>query len=255
MKYQYLLGPLQSRRLGLSLGINLFEKKTCSLNCVYCECGPTLKTTTIRREYVPTESVIKEIDDYFNGATVFPDSLTFSGYGEPTLHSGIGRIISHIKTKYPFQMVTLLTNATLFSDEFVRKEVRDCDMIIPSVDALSEKVMDIIYGNPDPPVNPELFMNGLLELKSEYRGKLAVEMFVIEGINDTEEELKLLKDFFMDLKPDEIQLNTLDRPAAYHWVKKADASCLEKIADYFNDFHVQCVLNVGDSSSKKFFDR
>ncbi len=241
MRYNYLFGPLHSRRLGLSLGINLFTEKTCSLNCVYCECGPSATTTVERREYVPTADVLAEIDHFFASNETHPDSLTFSGLGEPTLHSGIGGIITHVKNRYPSQRVTLLTNATLFYDPAVRQEVLGCDMIVPSVDALSPAVFAKMYGKPHPSLDPECFKRGLLALKQEYRGELVVELFVIGGLNDTESELTLLRDFFRQLAPDLIQLNTLDRPAAYDWVREAGDDALLYVKSFLAEFKVQVV--------------
>ena len=112
---KYLFGPVNSRRLGRSLGIDLLPYKTCSLNCIYCECGDTTQCVNIRDEYVPTLDVITEIDAYL-GSSPELDFVTFSGSGEPTMHTGIGKIIDHIKTLYPLYRVAVLTNSTLLSD-------------------------------------------------------------------------------------------------------------------------------------------
>src|SRR5512137_761562 len=112
--YPHLFGPVFSRRLGRSLGVDLLPHKTCSLNCVYCECGPTTRLTTSRAEFAPVETIVAELDQYL-GARPDLDYLTFSGSGEPTLYAGLGRIIQHLKSKHPRYRVAVLTNGTLFS--------------------------------------------------------------------------------------------------------------------------------------------
>ncbi|MGB4279225.1 MAG: radical SAM protein, partial [Methanoculleus sp.] len=115
MAYRYLFGPVPSRRLGISLGIDLVPHKTCLFNCVYCECGRTTNLTCERREYVPTNEVIAELDEFLATAPDL-DYVTFAGSGEPTLHSGIGEIISFIKDRYPCYRVAVLTNSALFTE-------------------------------------------------------------------------------------------------------------------------------------------
>ena len=134
MKNRYLFGPVPSRRLGLSLGIDLFPHKTCSFNCVYCECGATTNLTVLRREYVPTRGVIKELDNFLLEKPNL-DFITFAGSGEPALHSRIGDIISFIKDKYPQYKVCVLTNGSLFYLKSVRDALMRADKVIPSLDA------------------------------------------------------------------------------------------------------------------------
>jgi len=241
MNYRHIFGPIRSRRLGISLGVNLFERKTCSLNCVYCECGKTDITTIERREYVPTQEVVQELDHFFSVTDQKPDFVTFSGSGEPTLHTGLGDIVAHLKIEYPSQKVALLTNATLFKDQSVRNAVLNFDLIVPSVDAISPAAFQRIYGAPHPSLNPADFKEGLLSLRKEYTGSLVVELFVIHGLNDTAEELALLKEFFYQLSPDAIQLNSLDRKAAYDWVKEANMDTLLSVREFFREFRVEIV--------------
>src|SRR5208337_2577115 len=132
---KYLFGPVNSRRLGISLGVDLVPFKTCSLNCVYCESGATTA------EYVPTDDVISELDRFLSVSPNI-DVITFSGSGEPTLHAGIGRIIGHLKLKYPAYKVAVLTNGTLLWNPGVRKSLARADMVIPSLDAVSPGVFN-----------------------------------------------------------------------------------------------------------------
>jgi len=135
--YKYLFGPVPSRRLGMSLGIDLIPHKICSLNCIYCECGPTTKLTLERKEYVPYDDVVKELDNYFSN-NPNPDYITFSGSGEPTLNSRIGDVLEFIKLKKPDIPVAVLTNGTLFYQKQLRAELFNADLVLPSLDAASE---------------------------------------------------------------------------------------------------------------------
>src|SRR5210317_1036745 len=135
--YKHLFGPVPSRRLGISLGVDLVPHKVCTLNCIYCECGSTTLLTLDRAEYVPLSEVMDELTDYFEYSPD-PDFITFSGAGEPSLHSGIGQILKFIKKLKPGIRVALITNGTLFSDPLVRKELQDVDVVLPSLDAATD---------------------------------------------------------------------------------------------------------------------
>ena len=139
MKFKHLFGPVPSRRLGVSLGIDLVPYKTCTLDCVYCECGKTTNLTLERREYVPTDEILSELNEYLKNSPD-PDYITFSGSGEPTLHCGIGEIINFLKQNYQEYKVAVLTNGTLLYRKEVRDEVKNADLIIPSIDCVSGEV-------------------------------------------------------------------------------------------------------------------
>ena len=138
MHYKHVFGPVPSRRLGISLGVDLVPSKTCSLDCIYCECGSTTHLTVKRKEYVPTLDVIEEIRQCLDQAPEL-DYVTFSGSGEPTLHKGLGRIASFIKQNYPNYNLALLTNGTLFYQEDVRRDASGTDLVIASIDAGSQE--------------------------------------------------------------------------------------------------------------------
>jgi sulfatase maturation enzyme AslB (radical SAM superfamily) len=135
--HRFLFGPVNSRRLGRSLGVDLLPFKTCSLDCIYCECGWTTDRTIARGELVPTSKVIAELDDYLP-ANPDVDYVTFSGSGEPTLHTGTGTIIEHLKRRYPKIKVAVLTNGTLLGDPVVQSEVAEADLVVPSLDGATE---------------------------------------------------------------------------------------------------------------------
>lgn len=233
MKYNHLFGPVPSRRLGASLGVDLVPLKTCTLNCVYCECGETTNLTVDRKEYVPLQPVIDELDNYL-GQKPKLDYITFSGSGEPTLHSGIDQIINFLKSNYQQYKICLLTNGTLFTDSFVRSTVREIDLIIPSLDAASEKTFQQI-NRPHANINCTDLIGGLIKLRHEYSGKITLEIFVVPGLNDNSEELALLKEAVKKISPDRVQIGTLDRPGTEDWVEAADMEDMRQIAAYIGN--------------------
>jgi wyosine [tRNA(Phe)-imidazoG37] synthetase (radical SAM superfamily) len=217
MKYHHLFGPVPSRRLGTSLGIDLTPDKSCTLNCLYCECGKTDELTLERREYVSTEAVIAELRDYLSAVPEL-DSITFSGSGEPTLHSGIGRIIAMLKDEFPSYRVTVLTNSTLLSDAGVREELLRADVVVPSLDAVSEDVFRKI-NRPRAGLRSADLIDGLAAFTHEFHGEIWLEVFIIPGINDSDEEIELFRYTFERLRTTRIQLNSLDRPGAVDWIQ------------------------------------
>ena len=136
-KYKTLFGPVPSRRLGISLGVDLVRHKTCSLDCVYCECGATTRLTTKRREYVSVDRVKEELAVYLSRHEKI-DYITFSGSGEPTLNDGIGDVMHFLKSDYPQYKIALLTNSTLFDHSEVRRQIKDADVVMASLDAATK---------------------------------------------------------------------------------------------------------------------
>ncbi|GAB7015011.1 radical SAM protein [Methanogenium cariaci] len=228
MGYQYLFGPVPSRRLGVSLGIDLVPHKTCSYNCIYCECGKTTCLTTERTEFYPTDAIIREIDDYLSTGPQL-DFITFSGSGEPTLHSGIGRIARHIRETFPDYRMALLTNGSLFNDPEVRAEAADVHVIVPSLDAVSESVFEKI-DRPCASITAADVVSGLVSLRKEFTGEIWLEIFIIPGLNDTDEELLFLRDAIAEIRPDRVQLNALDRPGIADWITVPTVEEMDRIA-------------------------
>ena len=228
MPYRYLFGPVPSRRLGRSLGIDLVPQKTCAFDCVYCECGQTTNLTCERREYVPTDRVIAELDDYLATAPDL-DYVTFAGSGEPTLHTGIGDIIAFIKDRYPRYRVAVLTGSALLADPAVRAALIRADLVVPSLDAISEEVF-LKLNRPSPGITAGRVLAGLTAFSREFPGEVWLEVFIVPGQNDTEEELLLLKDAVAAISPDRVQVNTLDRPGTDIRVRPASPRTLERVA-------------------------
>jgi len=242
MQYNYLFGPVPSRRLGISLGVDLVPMKTCTLNCIYCECGESTNLTLERKEYVPFTTVKKELSLYFENNPV-PDYITFSGSGEPTLNSRIGDVLNFIKNYIHDIPVALLTNGTLFSQKQVREDIKAATVIIPSLDAATEKVFRKI-NRPSPHLKVDKIIEGLIQLRKEYRGKLWLEIFIVPGMNDTEQELTALKQAIDKIEPDQIQLNTLDRPGPVPTLRAATRQELEHVIDFWQIENAAIIADV-----------
>lgn len=237
--FRYIFGPVPSRRLGMSLGLDIIPLKTCSLNCVYCECGKTTIHTLERDEYVPLKDILDEIDRYLAPHPEL-DVITFAGSGEPTLHSKIDLIINHIRTNYPHYKIALLTNSTLLHQEEVRTSIMWVDYILPSLDAASQATFEKV-NNPVKELSVATIIEGLKKLAFEYRGALWVEVFIIPGINDTANELFLIKKALKEIHPIRVQINSLDRPGTCDWVKPASPDQLNSIANFFLPLPVEII--------------
>lgn len=240
-KYRYIFGPVPSRRLGSSLGVDLVPKKVCTLDCVYCESGRTTKKTTERKEYVRFEDLTRELDDWFS-KNPEPDYVTFSGAGEPTLNSRIGDIIQHIKNKKPDLPVALITNGTLLSDPVLREEVMDIDLLLPSLDAATQEVFEKV-NRPAGSLTAEEYIGGLITFSREFTGKIWLEVFVVPGINDHEQEIRAIREVILQIAPDRVQVNTLDRPGTEESLVAATAEELEYFVKMLDMDHVEIIAS------------
>ncbi|MEJ2657115.1 MAG: radical SAM protein [Desulfobacterales bacterium] len=241
MQYHYLFGPVPSRRLGISLGVDLVPMKTCTLNCIYCECGKTSHLTLERKEYVSFEDVKKELIHYFEHHAR-PDYITFSGSGEPTLYLKIADVIHFLKDRASAIPVALLTNGTLFSQRQVRKDVIDAAVVIPSLDAATEKTFKKI-NRPSFQLRLDGIIDGLVQFREEYKGKIWLEIFIIPGLNDSCHELDALKQAIKKINPDQVHLNTLDRPGTVSTLRAATREELEHVLDVFQMENVVIVAD------------
>lgn len=249
--YKHLFGPVPSRRLGISLGVDLVPHKVCSLNCIYCECGSTTRLTLERDEYVPFDEVLEELKDYFE-KNPDPDFITFSGAGEPTLFSRIGEILSHIKELKPSIKVALITNGTLFSDPALRRELMDVDVVLPSLDAATDTAFRKI-NRPRKDLNVKQYVSGLIDFKKEFKGEFWLEVLILPGYNDDPENILALKKAIQSIAPDRIQLNTLDRPGVIDGLRPATREELEDIARQWDVEHVEIVVPVAEREESKAF--
>ncbi len=217
--YKHLFGPVPSRRLGMSLGVDMVPRKVCSLDCVYCEVGRTTLLTTERKEYVAEREIKEELNDFFSRHPD-PEIITFSGYGEPTLNSAIAGVIDFLKEKKSQLPIAILSNGTLMGDPAVRKAILRADIVLPSLDAATEEVFRKI-NRPAGALDLQGYIQGLADFRKEFSGKIWLEVFILPGFNDHKAELDALKKAILKIKPDSVQLNTLDRPGTEAGIRSA----------------------------------
>ncbi len=221
-------GPVPSRRLGLSLGVDLIPAKTCTYDCLYCEVGKTTRLTVNPLPFVPVREVAKEVKAKL--LNVVPDAITLAGSGEPVLHSEIDRIIAAIK-EITETRVAILTNGSLFFRDDIRRRVREADIIIPTLSTAFEQTFKRIH-RPHPALNLDGIIKGLKDLRNQYNGLMFLEVILLAGINDTEKELVALKKVLRDISPDKIQLNTVVRPPADAQAESLDIWKLTEIMEF-----------------------
>jgi len=217
----YVFGPVPSRRLGQSLGIDTIPLKTCNWNCVYCQLGRTMPLTNERREYVPAEDILLEAEQMLKYHTYGEiDWVTFVGSGEPTLHSRLGELIRGVK-KFTNLPVAVITNGSLLYLPEVRKELSVADAVLPTLDAGTPDLYRSI-NRPHPQATFERLVDGLIAFRKEYRGKLWVEVMLIRGLNDTSQVLEEIAKILQKVKPDAVHINLPTRPPVETWVQPTD---------------------------------
>jgi wyosine [tRNA(Phe)-imidazoG37] synthetase (radical SAM superfamily) len=209
---------------------------------VYCECGLTTNLTTQPAEYVPTQEVLDELDNLLSTNPPL-DFITFSGNGEPTLHSKIFEIAEHIKSNYPQYKICLITNSTMFTHpDFMQKIINNqnsaIDVIMPSLDAVSQPVYEKI-DQPESSIKAQAVTEALIDFSHQFKGKIWLEIFILPGVNDTENELKQFGVALKRMRVDKILLNCLDRPAPYQWVKPASIEQMQRVKNFFSEQDIE----------------
>lgn len=225
----YIFGPVPSRRLGRSLGIDLVPFKTCSYDCIYCQLGRTTCKTMERREWVPLEKILQELKEKLASK---PDYITLGGSGEPTLYSRLDELITgiHAITDTP---VAVLTNGSLLWRKELRDQLADAQLIIPSLDAGDAAMFEAV-NRPHPDISFEQMVEGLKLLKAEFKGKYWLEVFIDGGYTGIDAEVRKIADHVVEIKPDRVQLNTVTRPPAEEYSCKVNLEQLTEFAQMFN---------------------
>lgn len=202
-------GPVPSRRLGFSLGVDIIPYKVCSYNCIYCQLGKTTNKTLRRRSYVNPASVLKGIKTAISENKKI-DYITFSGSGEPTLNKDLGTMIQKAKkiTSIP---VAVLTNGSLLWRKSVREDLASADLVVPSLDAVSAGIFKKV-NRPATGLNVKKVLDGVKKFTEHFDGEIRLEIMLVKAINDSEKEIKKINEFEKDLKIDKIELNTVIRP-------------------------------------------
>ncbi len=230
--HHYVFGPIPSRRLGRSLGVDVIPRKLCNLNCIYCEVGRTDKWTMQRSEYCPVKEILEEVEEVLRDHREI-DYITFSGAGEPTLHSKLGELIRAVKRMSGLP-VAVITNGTLLFLPEVRKDLLEADVVLPSLDAVSPRLFRRI-NRPHPDLRIEDVIEGLKSFRREFRGQIWLEILLVKGLNDQRSEIEQLRRVVRELQPDKIQLNTVVRPPAEPDAEPVDEAVLRGLCEFFGE--------------------
>lgn len=224
--HRYVYGPVASRRLGFSLGVDIIPFKTCSLDCIYCQLGSAGKTIARRGSWFPPGEILGQIKAAV-GSGQRIDVITFSGSGEPTLSRDIGRLIRAIKrmTRIP---VVVLTNGTLLTRKDVRRDLAAADIVVPSLDAVTAAAFKRV-NRPHASLEIRKIIDGLVRFREEFPGELRLEVMIVKGVNDSPAGIRAIKAAVGRIRPDRIELNTVVRPPADRGAKPLGAAALRKI--------------------------
>lgn len=225
--FKYIFGPVFSSRLGISLGVDLVGANICSFDCLYCESGKTEIKTVDRSAYVSPDKIMQELEAWFEQASQELDHITLGGPGEPCLNSSLGDIIISIKKSYPDIPLAVLTNASMLSRSQVRNELLQADVVLPSLDTMVEEEF-IKLNRPHPEIRLAEVVQGLLDFKKEYPGKIFLEVLLVPGINDSNANYRLLRDFRNSLRPDRVDIAAMSRPGAYLFAQKNNSLSLDE---------------------------
>lgn len=228
--YKYLFGPVPSRRLGRSLGVDLTPFKTCTLDCVFCQLGCTTHKTFARKEYVPVKDVKSELSRWVKGGGK-TDYITLSGSGEPTLHSRFGEVLRFIRERTPFPSV-LLSNGTLFWQPAVRKSACQANIVKLSLSAWDQFAFEHV-NRPHPDLKFSQIVDGYRAFRDEFQGKLWIEVFLLWGMNSVRCDVEKIAKLAKTIRADEIHLNTAVRPPAEKFAVPVPRKQMEAVAGLF----------------------
>ncbi|MGB9743900.1 MAG: radical SAM protein [Desulfurella sp.] len=242
---EFLFGPVPSRRLGLSLGINIIPHKTCNYNCVYCEVGKTTNLTNKRQSFYNIEDIKKDFVEHVDKVGKF-DFITFSGSGEPTLNKDLGELIKFVKS-FNKAKIAVLTNGSLLYDQEVRRELYEADVVIPSLDAAIESTFKRI-NQPHKELNLKNIIEGLKLFTQEFSGEVWLEIVFAKGINDKKHDIEALIKAIEYIKPKKVQIGTIERPPAFNGIQKLSNDELMSIYMALKDYNVELIKPFADKN-------
>lgn len=228
-------GPVPSRRLGYSLGINHIPAKHCSYSCVYCQVGRTTQMEVERKEFFPVDQILgdverKIIESSKTGIEI--DYLTFVPDGEPTLDKNLGKIIEKL---IPFGIpIAVISNASQINRQDVQEELLRADWVSLKVDSVDEPVWRKI-NRPHHGLSLTHILNGMLSFRKSYHGELVTESMLVSGLNDNKMEARQLSNFLLELRPFKSYLSIPTRPPAEQWVTTPSPDALEEVLRVFSE--------------------
>ncbi|MCX6573011.1 MAG: radical SAM protein [Candidatus Aminicenantes bacterium] len=223
---RFVYGPVASRRLGFSLGVDIIPFKTCTLDCVYCQLGSTGRSTVRRRSWCPPEAILAQIKEAIDSGQRI-DVITFSGSGEPTLSRDLGFLIRSIK-KMTGIPVAVLTNGTLLGRRDVRRDLAAADVVGPSLDAVPAALFRRV-NRPHASLDNRKVIDGLVRFRDEFAGEIRLEIMLVKGVNDSPAAIEAVKKALVRIRPDRIELNTVVRPPADRRAGALSAAGLARI--------------------------
>ncbi|OPY80382.1 MAG: molybdenum cofactor biosynthesis protein A [Syntrophorhabdus sp. PtaU1.Bin058] len=229
---RYVFGPVPSRRLGFSLGVDIIPSKYCCYDCIYCQIGKTTNHGIERKSFFDPYAIVSEVIEKVSTSDHI-DYITFSGSGEPTLNSDLGLMIDEIKRSVHIP-VAVITNGALLSQDDVRKDLLTADVVLPSLDAVSEDIFRYI-NRPHLQIEIQSIISGLELLRKDYRGQVWLEIMLVKDINDDEEELGKLKEVIDLIHADKVQLNTVTRPPSEEITGRLTREELEKVCRFLGN--------------------
>lgn len=230
--HTFVFGPVPSRRLGFSLGVDIIPHKYCNFDCVYCQIGRTTNNNARRKKFFEPDDVVEEISRLVSSVGE-ADYITFSGSGEPTLNENLGTIIRKVKKAVTIP-IAVITNSSLLGVEEVRNDLLGADVVLPSLDAASQEIFNRV-NRPQVGIQLQNIIQGLEAFRKQYSGLIWLEIMLINELNDTPDELGKLRTLVNHLKPDKIHLNTVTRPPSEKETRPLDERKLEKIRKMFGD--------------------
>ncbi len=228
----HIYGPVPSRRLGYSLGVDILPFKTCTLDCIYCQLGRSRQKDIKRKSYFCPEEILAQIKEAVESGQRI-NYITFSGSGEPTLNTILGPLIREIKklTNIP---VAVLTNSSLLKKAEVREALKKADLVVPSLDAVTQDIFTRI-NRPHVSLNVKDVIQGLQVFRQEFSGKMWLEVMLVKDLNDSPAHIQKLKETIALIKPDKVQLNTVVRPPAEGFAQPLDQERMEEIRGQLGD--------------------
>jgi wyosine [tRNA(Phe)-imidazoG37] synthetase (radical SAM superfamily) len=231
-EFRYVFGPVPSRRLGRSLGIDLVPFKTCTHDCIYCQLGRTTLKTVERREYVPIDDVMYELKHRLSEGQPL-DYLTLSGSGEPTLFSRLGELISGIKAVTDIPLA-VLTNGSLFWSDNVRESLAQADLVIPSLDVGDRDLFQLV-NRPHAEITFERMVDGLIQFRQTFPNSVWLEVLLLDGVTALDSEVAKIVKIADEINPDRVQVNTAVRPSSEEFAHPVSREELVRFAAAFGD--------------------
>ena len=240
--FKYIYGPVPSRRMGLSVGISPIADGHCNYSCIYCQLGRTRNMTNERKRYFDYKDIIEEFKLYLSKDIKF-DVATIVGDGEPTLYADLGILIDELKllTDKP---IAVITNGALLYDSKVREDLKNADIILPSLDATDEEMFKKI-NRPHGSIKFDDVIRGLRIFSNEYKGQLWIETMIVEGINDNRKFFLDLKELLSTIKYHKLYINSPVRPPAETYVKEVSKDVIEEAVSILGGISIDKLVSEG----------